>query len=73
MIQNKRLFFTFEEPIVNLYKVRFFSPTCMDKSASEMYVVHFHYPKTKVKAHKWIIVYILYVLFISLQTNSDAI
>lgn len=33
----------------------------MDKSASQMYMAHFHNPKTKIKAHKQVIVYISYV------------
>lgn len=48
--------FTFKGPIFNLYKIRLFSPICMDKSASQMYMAHFHNSKTKIKAHKWVIV-----------------
>lgn len=69
MIQNKWLLFTFKEPPFNLYKIRLFLPTCMHKSACQMYTVHFHNPKTK-QAHKWIIVYMFYVNIFDTPLNK---
>lgn len=56
MIQNKWLLSPSRDVFLIYTKLDYFSPICMDKSASQMYMAHFHNSKTKIKAHKWVIV-----------------
>ena len=60
---EQKFAFTFEEPIFNSRKIRLLFTHMHGKRASQMYMAHFHNPKTKIKAHKWLIVYIFYVKF----------